>query len=249
MVHFRAGEAAPLLRDVQACGFTVNFPDDGSVRTIMRGVQQSIPEVAVIDLGRLPSYGREIGVWLRGRRATRHVPLIFVGGEAEKVAKVRELMPDAAFITLAELPAALGKVKAVESPIIPPPMMDRYQGRTVAQKLGIRDGMGVAVINAPRDYAGVLGPLPEGATLVEEGGPQAETVWFIHEPEDLLTSLAAMRKLASRTKLWVLWRKGSKNGITQHFVREAGIEAGLVDYKICAVNGTWSAMAFARKKA
>jgi hypothetical protein len=56
-----------------------------------------------------------------------------------------------------------------------------------------------------------------------------------------------MRKLAGRTKLWILWRKGS--GVTQPFLRESAAAVGLVDYKICSVDGTWSAMLFARRKA
>jgi hypothetical protein len=31
-------------------------------------------------------------------------------------------------------------------------------------------------------------------------------------------------------------------------VRDTALEAGLVDYKICAVNEQWSGMAFARRK-
>jgi hypothetical protein len=56
-----------------------------------------------------------------------------------------------------------------------------------------------------------------------------------------------MRKLAARTKLWILWRKGSS--VTQPFLRESAAEVGLVDYKICSVDATWSAMLFARRKA
>jgi hypothetical protein len=31
-------------------------------------------------------------------------------------------------------------------------------------------------------------------------------------------------------------------------VREAALAAGLVDYKVCAVDATWSGLAFARRK-
>jgi hypothetical protein len=54
--------------------------------------------------------------------------------------------------------------------------------------------------------------------------------------------------MADRTKLWVAWRKGAKNGITQNSVREAAREFGLVDYKICAIDGRWSGMLFALRK-
>ena len=55
-----------------------------------------------------------------------------------------------------------------------------------------------------------------------------------------------MRRLAARTKLWILWRKGSD--VTQPFLRESAGAVGLVDYKICAVDAVWSAMLFARRK-
>jgi len=48
----------------------------------------------------------------------------------------------------------------------------------------------------------------------------------------------------------VIWPKGGqKAGITQQLIRESALAVGLVDYKICAVNDRWSAIAFARKKA
>jgi serine/threonine protein kinase len=59
-------------------------------------------------------------------------------------------------------------------------------------------------------------------------------------------ALPKMRKLAGRTKLWILWRKGGE--VTQQFLRESAAKIGLVDYKICSVDRTWSGMLFARRK-
>jgi hypothetical protein len=36
--------------------------------------------------------------------------------------------------------------------------------------------------------------------------------------------------------------------LTEQFVRETGMGAGWVDYKICAVDETWSGLLFARRK-
>ena len=107
----------------------------------------------------------------------------------------------------------------------------------------------MAVIDPPRDYLTVLGQLPENAELLEEPeAVHAVTLWFVHEPEPFLQSLPRMRNIAPLTKLWVLWRKGSKNGFNENFVRQTAIDAGLVDYKICSVDGHWSGIAFARSK-
>jgi hypothetical protein len=70
----------------------------------------------------------------------------------------------------------------------------------------------------------------------------------VRDPREYHAELRGMQAIAARTKLWVVWRKGVKDGLTDRKVREAAIEAGLVDYKICAVNEEWSAMAFARRK-
>ncbi len=56
---------------------------------------ETMSEALVIDLSRMPSHGREVAVYLRGTKSTRHIPLVFVDGGEEKVAKIRELMPDA----------------------------------------------------------------------------------------------------------------------------------------------------------
>jgi hypothetical protein len=36
--------------------------------------------------------------------------------------------------------------------------------------------------------------------------------------------------------------------LTQQQVREVGLDAGLVDYKICAIDRTWSGLLFTRRK-
>jgi hypothetical protein len=126
--------------------------------------------------------------------------------------------------------------------------MERYGSRTVAQKLGIKAGATVAVIDAPRDYAAAVGELPAGAELLENPESiQAVTLWFVRDPREYQAGLRRMQAIAGRTKLWIVWRKGA-GVLTDKLVREAANDAGLVDYKICAVNAQWSAMAFARRK-
>ena len=55
---------------------------------------------------------------------------------------------------------------------------------------------------------------------------------------------------AGRT-LWLIWPKKTSalaNDLGEPMVRQMGLEAGLVDYKICAVDQTWSGLAFAVRK-
>ena len=81
-----------------------------------------------------------------------------------------------------------------------------------------------------------------------QGAPHPVTLWFIRDPREYQDGLRRMRGLAGKTKLWIAWPKGVKNGLKSNVVREIAIEAGLVDYKICALGERWSGMVFALKR-
>jgi hypothetical protein len=83
--------------------------------------------------------------------------------------------------------------------------------------------------------------------LEEPAEPQAITLWFVRDRPALDAALRTMRALAAKTKLWIVWRKGTGE-LTDRVVREMANSVELVDYKICTVNAQWSAMAFARRK-
>jgi hypothetical protein len=253
IVHWKAPEAGPLIEACGACGFEVEY-DDVKFGELAKMIRGKPPDALVIDLTCLPSHGRDTALALRQTKYARHIPLVFFEGEPGKVDAIQRLLPDAVFVSRKQLCSRLKAAcaKPVANPVIPPGVMVSYASRTVAQKFGIREGWNVAVIDAPRGYAAALGELPADVELVEDPDSGREvhpvTLWFVRDPRGYREGLRRMQKIADRTKLWVVWRKGSTNGLTQYVVREAAIEAGLVDYKICAVNEQWSAMAFARRK-
>ena len=72
------------------------------------------------------------------------------------------------------------------------------------------------------------------------------TLWFVRDPREYRNGLRGMSAIAGRTKLWIIWRKGSADGMTPNLIRQAANEAGLVDYKICAVSEQWSGMVFGK---
>ena len=59
-----------------------------------RGIRQDPPQAILIDLTRLPSYGKAFGVLLRQQRSLGCIPLVFVEGDPEKAAQVRAILPD-----------------------------------------------------------------------------------------------------------------------------------------------------------
>ncbi|HLJ47704.1 MAG TPA: hypothetical protein VKU01_16925 [Bryobacteraceae bacterium] len=254
LIHWNSAEAEACVVTLRKAGFEVDYAEKFD-SAVFRAVKQSPPDAFVIDLSRLPSHGREIATALRGARPTRRTPILFVDGEPEKVEKVRTQLPDAIYTDTKHLRSAVrdALARTGEAPLVPVQMMDRYKERTPAQKLGIKENSTVALIEPPVDYGRVIGSLPSGAELREDS-PQAGdvTLWFLHDPESLEPELRRIRAMASMTKLWLLWQKqraGRKAGLTQFQVRECCNAVGLVDYKICSVNDTWSAMAFAPRKA
>ncbi|MCA1686513.1 MAG: hypothetical protein LC745_11175 [Planctomycetia bacterium] len=55
------------------------------------------PTAVVISLDRLPSHGREVAGLVWGSRKRQNVPIIFEGGDPDKVAATRERLPRAAY--------------------------------------------------------------------------------------------------------------------------------------------------------
>jgi len=251
IIHWRKEDAAPLVEAVRKCGFTPEYNGEWNGSEVARAIRNTLPDAVAIDLSRLPSHGREMAVWIRNLKSTRHIPLVFVNGEDEKLARIREILPDAIYTTTARIGPALKKAckGKAESVVVPAPMMQRYAGRTTAQKLGIAAASVVSVIDAPRGYAATLGPLPEGVEVAEDPDTvHPVTLWFITDYDVLLGALPRMRAMAAKTKLWIAWRKGPEGRVSQNAIREAGIDAGLVDYKICSLDPQWSGILFARKK-
>jgi hypothetical protein len=128
-----------------------------------------------------------------------------------------------------------------------------YSGTPLWKKLGIREGMTVLTVNAPRSYRKLLPALPKGVTFVTEAEPPVE---FIHLFVDAARALTAMlpnllTKLAPDGTLWVSWPKkssGVATDITEDTIRDAALPFGLVDVKVCAVDATWSGLKLVIRK-
>ena len=61
-----------------------------------------------------------------------------------------------------------------------------------------------------------------------------------------------MATLAADAPLWMAWPKRVADPMTnlsQNEVRRTGLDAGLVDYKVCAIDAIWSGLLFRRRKA
>ena len=111
-----------------------------------RQIRAEPPELILIDLIRLPSYGKTMGVLLRENQALRNIPLVFLAGDPKKTAEVKRMLPDAGFASWNDLPSAIAC--ALERPVSTP-QVPRKPARSVAQKLGIEADSTLALWNAP----------------------------------------------------------------------------------------------------
>lgn len=120
------------------------------------------------------------------------------------------------------------------------------------KKLGIKPGSVVALVGAPDGFEETLGELPEGVVLLRQlrGQPDV-TLWFTRSRKDLDQGIERMGAFAEGGGLWIVWPKkssGVTTNVSQGVVREVGLAAGVVDYKVCSIDETWSGLRFTRRK-
>lgn len=126
-----------------------------------------------------------------------------------------------------------------------------YSKTPLVRKLGIKPGNKILILNAPSHYLELIGQLPPGATVVDEAA--GGELPFIHLfAKDLIEYFPmAKDRLDKSGMLWVSWiKKSSKleTDISESDVRNLGLEIGLVDVKICAVDQDWSGLKFMYRK-
>ena len=125
--------------------------------------------------------------------------------------------------------------------------MAGYSGTPLVRKLGIGPGMACHVKGAPDDYADLVAPLPEGATLSARLGATTDFVHlFTARRAELQKTLATCRaRLRPDSVVWVSWPKKSARlptEVTEDTIREVALPLGFVDVKVCAVTDVWSGL-------
>lgn len=133
--------------------------------------------------------------------------------------------------------------------------MAGYSGTPLIKKLGIKPENRILLVNHPDNFFELLGEFPENVELVKHD--DTEPIDFIHlfcrELETLHNSFPILKdKLAKDGMIWISWiKKASKNydwTFTETEVRDYGLQIGLVDVKVCAVDEDWSGLKFMYRK-
>jgi hypothetical protein len=128
------------------------------------------------------------------------------------------------------------------------PTMAGYSGKPLAQKLGLKPGMRLFVSGGPEDLD--LGGHPPLQRLPK----QADCIlFFTTERARLVRRLPALiDHTVSNGMIWLCWPKktsGMPSDLDENVVRELGLDAGVVDVKVVAVDEVWSGLKFVRRLA
>jgi hypothetical protein len=121
--------------------------------------------------------------------------------------------------------------------------MDRVYSTPLLDKLGLRPGMRVALIDI--DDPEIRPNIAERTSDVTEGWPEPDTDIVLFGA-DSTEALAALDDLASRIRpngaIWVVSRKGKDGTLRDVDVIDGARAAGLVDNKVASFSATHTAL-------
>jgi hypothetical protein len=124
-----------------------------------------------------------------------------------------------------------------------------YSGTPLPRKLGVKPDSRVLLDGAPGGF--VL----DGVDVHTRPGTAPYDVVLLFAPDRARLArrwAPSARRLTTPGRLWVCWPKrasGLQTDLSENDVREYGLAQGLVDVKVCAVDETWSGLAFVRRLA
>jgi len=126
--------------------------------------------------------------------------------------------------------------------------MAGYSETPLVRKLGIKSGFNIAFVDSPAGFANTL-DLPSDITINSRSRRPLDFIHlFVKNEKELQTKFSERAKrLNPSGMIWVSWPKKSSGIITdisENTVRAIGLDGGMVDVKICAVDEIWSGLKF-----
>lgn len=259
LICWNEADAAARATILRRAGFRVIADPPENAGGMVRYFRELAPDAVVIDLDRLPSHGRELGLSLRASKSTSHLRLVFAGGIPAKIELVRAAIPDAIFTPWDKgVAAAIKRAMAQpEPPRLPSRELPKDTGAgSLERKLDIKPQTHFAIVYANRNdepwLAELLTSIPDDA--IQQPRVDSFTTLALFPAttrRDLMRAFEQARSsLPPKASLWIVHPKQTSPlaaDFNQDDVREAGLAHGFVDYKVCAVDKDWSALKFARR--
>jgi hypothetical protein len=127
--------------------------------------------------------------------------------------------------------------------------MAGYSGTPLPKKLGVKENQRIGLVNKPSDFESLLGDLPVNAHVVKRlTAPLDMVVLFVEAERALEKQFPSIaKKIAPNGMIWVAWPKkssGVPTDLSFERVQRIGLDCGLVDVKICAIDEVWSGLKF-----
>lgn len=127
--------------------------------------------------------------------------------------------------------------------------MAGYSGTPLPKKLGIKENFRIGLVNPPKSFPPQLDELPSKAQIVSSlKAPLDLIVLFVDRETTLAQRFPLLaEKLSANGMIWVAWPKkssGVKTDLLFDNVQRIGLDSGLVDVKICAIDEVWSGLKF-----
>jgi hypothetical protein len=123
--------------------------------------------------------------------------------------------------------------------------------KTIAQKLFIKPGHKVLLVNAPKNYKSMLGALPAKATIVTKAVAPIDIIQvFVTNRKELEAQLPKLKPLlAPNGILWLTYLKGTskiKTDINRDAIYPYALTLGLQTVAMISIDDDWSAMRMKR---
>jgi hypothetical protein len=127
--------------------------------------------------------------------------------------------------------------------------MPGYSGTPLDKKLGIKDNFRAALLHVPHDVQSELENALARCSLLTLRSGNLDFIFLFAKSRAALEAelQQAAAVLAPAGMLWIAWPKkssGVATDLTEDVVRQQGLDAGLVDIKVCAVTDVWSGLKF-----
>jgi hypothetical protein len=125
-----------------------------------------------------------------------------------------------------------------------------YSGTPLPGKLGLKHGMKFITLNAPANLDALLAGAPKLERLARLGAFDCAVAFSVDERAVAAAFAKLEPKLRDTGMIWIAWPKrtsGVATDVTEDLVRRAGLTAGLVDVKVCAIDTIWSGLKFVRR--
>jgi len=122
-----------------------------------------------------------------------------------------------------------------------------YSGKLLIEKLGIRHGMKILLINEPDNYVELLGKNLQNQKCIKNELPDLVHLFVktMKEFEKEMKKLNLIRMKNSKIIIWVSWYKKTakiSTDMTEDVIRNYALINSLVDVKVCSINETWSGL-------